>query len=361
MPDRNLDIIRDPITGQQYARDLAIPGSTYASYTPPTPVRNIQFEGGQPGEVLRQGQEQAGRLADFIPERITSYTHFGAVLLHLLNRAQQASAVRFKEQQFQTEAERRQAVGAVGQEFVGFSPEERRAVRTAREAEFQPTIEGARLGERTFTEQLANVKESIGALSDFVKSVEDREFREREFEAEQAYRKESLAIERARLARGGELPGDYKLFLLAQKNPEFAKFLKGFKPPTEAQSQSSGFASRVVASNQIFDKLSSRITKLSPAKYKLERLKPNFLKSAEVQQQEQAERDFINAVLRRESGAAISESEFENARLQYFLQPGDSKQVLEQKRQNRKRVEQSLINAAGPAWEQVVSDPLGIR
>jgi len=53
------------------------------------------------------------------------------------------------------------------------------------------------------------------------------------------------------------------------------------------------------------------------------------------QQFRQAQRDFINAVLRKESGAAISASEFENAEKQYFPQPGDSQQVIAQKAKNR--------------------------
>jgi hypothetical protein len=66
---------------------------------------------------------------------------------------------------------------------------------------------------------------------------------------------------------------------------------------------------------------------------------PTYLGGPNEKQQrvEQAQRDFINAVLRRESGAAISASEFENARKQYFPQPGDEKhpKVLEQKRRAR--------------------------
>ena len=57
---------------------------------------------------------------------------------------------------------------------------------------------------------------------------------------------------------------------------------------------------------------------------------------------EQAERNFINATLRRESGAAIAESEFDSARKQYIPQPGDSAGVLEAKRQNRLRIQQQL-------------------
>lgn len=61
----------------------------------------------------------------------------------------------------------------------------------------------------------------------------------------------------------------------------------------------------------------------------------NWTQSSGQQQVEQAQRDFINSILRRESGAVISEGEFDNARKQYFPQPGDSKAVLEQKRKNR--------------------------
>lgn len=59
--------------------------------------------------------------------------------------------------------------------------------------------------------------------------------------------------------------------------------------------------------------------------------------SAQQQQVEQAQRDFINAVLRRESGAAIADSEFDSARKQYFPAVGDSPEVIAQKTANRER------------------------
>jgi hypothetical protein len=77
----------------------------------------------------------------------------------------------------------------------------------------------------------------------------------------------------------------------------------------------------------------------------------NMLTSPEFQQADQAQRDFINAILRRESGAVISESEFASARQQYFPQPGDSPQVLAQKAANRKTAIAGVARAAGPAYE----------
>jgi hypothetical protein len=76
----------------------------------------------------------------------------------------------------------------------------------------------------------------------------------------------------------------------------------------------------------------------------------NTFVSSDFQQHVQAERDFINAVLRRESGAAISEPEFINARQQYIPQPGDKPAVLAQKQKNRETVMANLVRDAGPAY-----------
>ena len=73
-----------------------------------------------------------------------------------------------------------------------------------------------------------------------------------------------------------------------------------------------------------------------------------FLLNSKDQQAEQAQRNFINAVLRRESGATIQPHEFESANMQYFPQPGDGADVLAQKRQNRREAIDGLKKAAGP-------------
>ena len=73
----------------------------------------------------------------------------------------------------------------------------------------------------------------------------------------------------------------------------------------------------------------------------------NYLTSPEFKSYDQARRNFVNAVLRRESGAAIAESEFENANLQYFPQPGDTQQVVDQKRRNRELAIRLMEAGAG--------------
>lgn len=135
------------------------------------------------------------------------------------------------------------------------------------------------------------------------------------------------------------------------------------KPATQAQQLASGFATRLDSAGKILNNYSdlgaSMIGTVSGAGWF-----PNVLKSSDRQQMEQAQRDFINAQLRRESGAVISDSEFENAAKQYFAQPGDSESVLAQKKRARDIAIQNMQNAAGSAYsgstfgEQDINDIL---
>lgn len=116
------------------------------------------------------------------------------------------------------------------------------------------------------------------------------------------------------------------------------------KPLTDSQAKALLFGTRAQESDKILSGLdysplainsksaAGRIPLVGGAAEAL----ANLSLSPVDQQAEQAQRDFINAVLRRESGAVIADSEFANASRQYFPQPGDSKQVLEQKAKNRK-------------------------
>lgn len=71
----------------------------------------------------------------------------------------------------------------------------------------------------------------------------------------------------------------------------------------------------------------------------------------DYQKFEQAQRDFINATLRRESGAAIAESEFANARKQYFPQPNDTPEKLAEKRRNRQDAIAGVAGGGGQSYK----------
>lgn len=128
----------------------------------------------------------------------------------------------------------------------------------------------------------------------------------------------------------------------------------GGKPPTQAQYTVAGYAGRVAQSNGLINNLQNNITRLGALRFAAESKLPSFMQSGEVQQQMQAERNFVNAILRRESGAAIAPSEFDSATKQYFPRPGDSAETLAQKAANREMVQRNLIAASGSAYEEVV-------
>jgi hypothetical protein len=88
------------------------------------------------------------------------------------------------------------------------------------------------------------------------------------------------------------------------------------------------------------------------------RYAPNILQTSEQQAYRQAQRAFTEARLRKESGAAIPQGEYENDARTYFAQPGDSPATIEQKRRARQTVLEGLGFAAGKAYEEFYGSPL---
>lgn len=117
------------------------------------------------------------------------------------------------------------------------------------------------------------------------------------------------------------------------------------KPLNEGQANAAGYAKRLEMANAAITGSPFKPTLGSQLKAAVP-FSNAFLSDAQ-QQLEQAEREFITAQLRRESGASISPTEFETARKQYFPQPGDSPAVLEQKARSRALAVQNMQGAAG--------------
>lgn len=76
---------------------------------------------------------------------------------------------------------------------------------------------------------------------------------------------------------------------------------------------------------------------------------PNRFKSDEVQAYNAAKLNWIAAVLRKESGAAIAKKEYNDADAQYFPQDGDSKAVVKQKQALRELAEEEMTKSIGPS------------
>lgn len=125
------------------------------------------------------------------------------------------------------------------------------------------------------------------------------------------------------------------------------------RPPTEGQGTTAVYANRMEQANEILGKLENYAQTANPLAFQTQAKLPdvaNKLKSAEFQSIEQAKRNFLNSVLRRESGAVISPTEFQEGNRQYFPLPGDTDATLAQKRQNRETAIRGFVNIAGPAY-----------
>jgi hypothetical protein len=159
-------------------------------------------------------------------------------------------------------------------------------------------------------------------------------------------------------------------------NPNGAfQALTGFskdKPLTESQGKAALFATRMDKADQVLNSLASGkepVLNSGSTKRFAEGLgnvlglgteslggtlsntlgsATNWTQSPAQQKVEQAQRDFINAVLRQESGASISPGEFDSARKQYFPQPGDSDEAIKQKAANRRTAIEGMTLQAGP-------------
>lgn len=117
------------------------------------------------------------------------------------------------------------------------------------------------------------------------------------------------------------------------------------------QGKAAGFSDRMLGSEQTLRELEGINSGFGGGLAgTVSRWTPNGMKSADRQRFEQAKRDFVNAQLRRESGAAISQKEFDNADAQYFPQPGDSADVIAQKRTNRQRAVEAMAREGGPSY-----------
>lgn len=130
------------------------------------------------------------------------------------------------------------------------------------------------------------------------------------------------------------------------------------KPPTESQANFAVYGRRMQNAENTFNDLESKGFNRSDRKQGFLSKTANYLgfKSPSLLQQEQAERDFVNATLRRESGAAISPSEFQSAEKQYFPRSGDDPVTIANKKRNREIQMQSFKGLSGNAWQRAGGD-----
>jgi hypothetical protein len=119
------------------------------------------------------------------------------------------------------------------------------------------------------------------------------------------------------------------------------------------QSKAAGFASRALAAHNAVQESGYDPTKGFGVGERIG-MRPDELRAYEASKAE-----FINAVLRKESGAAISKDEFANAERLYFPTRFDGPEVAAQKAQIRARAIQTMQAESQGAYEMMFGqDPM---
>jgi hypothetical protein len=131
---------------------------------------------------------------------------------------------------------------------------------------------------------------------------------------------------------------------------------------TESQSNATAYGMRMKEANAILEDLSKKgvlkgalVEGIPLVGESLGKVLPSVLGgTSEAQQQvNQAKSNFITAVLRKESGAVISDSEFDREDKKYFPQVNDSPAVIKQKENARKLAIKAIETQAGPGAKSI--------
>ena len=119
------------------------------------------------------------------------------------------------------------------------------------------------------------------------------------------------------------------------------------KALTEAQANALQYSDRMAFNNEVVEGLFAKGFDPTTAGGAVQGQLPNFLTGDMRQQYDAAAGNWVRAVLRKESGAAISKDEQVKAMSDYFPKFGDGPAVVNQKADLRKLAEQNMRRAVG--------------
>lgn len=118
---------------------------------------------------------------------------------------------------------------------------------------------------------------------------------------------------------------------------------------TEGQSKDLGFVDRGEASLVNLDKYEKALTSIGATAANAVPVVGNYLTGPAFQQAKQAGDEFLNVILRKDTGAAITLQEQQIYGEVFLPRPGDSPEVIEQKRQHRRVALDGIRKGLGPA------------
>jgi hypothetical protein len=182
--------------------------------------------------------------------------------------------------------------------------------------------------------ELQALKDNPSMLMEYAKSYLSSQFR-KPTQAPTSVREYEYAV------KHGGYTGSYNDFMKQQAT------LQGGGKLTEGESTTTGFYSRASEANKILDDLDTLGTDQAQNIAKNIPIIGNYFLDPNFQKLNQAQNNFLFAVLRKESGAVISPDEIATYGPIYFPVPGDAPGTIEQKRKARQLAVEALKIGSG--------------
>ena len=129
---------------------------------------------------------------------------------------------------------------------------------------------------------------------------------------------------------------------------------------TEGQSKDLVYFERATGASPIIDEFGESLTSFAQKGLNAVPGVGNALTSDEFQKANQAAAEWLAAILRKDTGAAITSQEFDIYGPMYLPTPGDGAEVLAQKKEARKRAEAAIKRGLGTA-EVIANEMLAQR
>jgi hypothetical protein len=129
------------------------------------------------------------------------------------------------------------------------------------------------------------------------------------------------------------------------------------KPPNDIQFKVAGFARRMEQAEKVFEQLEgSGYNRAATTERAYDNMPGEGVPTNRLSN-DQAEKNFVRAVLRLQSGAVIGADEFAEEAKQYFPRPGDSPHIIAQKKANRQQIYEGFKSESGSAFDMVKPIP----
>lgn len=362
-------------------------------------IQDLKLSEGDTGAQALAGSRLATSAGESTPSM-----KFGQILMNMLIKAQQGvrpGIESLQAQQRGLQTEQAQRMATTPESLIGASPSLQSAARGASVSALEPSITGTGQRIKTLSQQLESTKDLLGTAQNIWQIVQQTEQQAKD-DTRNAIRdaftfggasalepllnqpdiikkagydintftdmvkagkaKEANELAMKQKAQQTNIPTSYKEWQLAGglegTGRTYSQFLQSVKPASQAEQLVAEYTARIEQAEPTINSTEGEIAKMNPLVFDFTWDKSPTFQSNTLQQYMQAARNFINAKLRRESGAVISPTEFEEARKQYLPQPGDNKETLKLKKANRSLIMASLKKASGSAYSSV-EDLLG--